>query len=330
MYAIIVRDNRPKPADLTKITDQERADLFKTMLAYAGAFKIDGNRNSRGSMSGPGLRRFVIALVLLAVAGAPGLVGAQSTSGGAVDPALIEDLVAANRILAAEGVLDGLGHMSVRHPSIPDRYLMARSLAPALITAADIMEYDLDSNPIDQQGRALFLEQFIHGEIYKARSDVKAVIHSHSPTVTPFSFSQTPLRPVFNGAAFLSPFAPVFEIRNVAGMTDGLVSTGPLGKALAGVLGERAVALMRGHGNVVVGPTVKVAVFRAIYTELNARLQLQAITLGGPLTYIAPRGSGKDQRPGRARGRGRSLPGPLEAESLGPMRRGQSWRRGIA
>jgi ribulose-5-phosphate 4-epimerase/fuculose-1-phosphate aldolase len=234
------------------------------------------------------LRRFVLTLSLLAVAGAPGLAGAQPTSGGAADSALIDDLVTANRILAGEGVLDGLGHVSVRHASSPDRYLMARSLAPALVTAADIMEYDLDSNPVDQQGRTLFLERFIHGEVYKARPDVRAVIHSHSPTVIPFSISQTPLRPVFNGAAFLSPSAPVFEIRNVAGMTDGLVSTGQLGKALAGVLGAQAVALMRGHGNVVVGSTVRVAVFRAVYTELNARLQLQAITLGGPLTYIAP------------------------------------------
>jgi len=259
------------------------------MLRETGVGDGDhGRRQAELSRRRMRLRRFVLTLSLLAVAGAPGLAGAQPTSGGPADSALIEDLVTANRILAGEGVLDGLGHVSVRHPSSPDRYLMARSLAPALVTAADIMEYDLDSNPVDQQGRTLFLERFIHGEVYKARPDVRAVIHSHSPTVIPFSISQTPLRPVFNGAAFLSPSAPVFEIRNVAGMTDGLVSTGQLGKALAGVLGAQAVALMRGHGNVVVGSTVRVAVFRAVYTELNARLQLQAITLGGPLTYIAP------------------------------------------
>ena len=239
-------------------------------------------------MSAQRIRRLACAISLLFVVSPPGMASAQPPSGGPVDPAVIDDLVAANRILATEGVLDGLGHVSIRHPSNPDRYLIARSLAPALITAADIMEYDLDSKPINQRGRAMFLERFIHGEAYKARPDVRAVIHSHSPTVIPFSISQTPLRPVFNGAAFLSPSAPVFDIRKAAGMTDGLISDGALGKALAGVLGDRAVALMRGHGNVVVGPTVQVAVYRAIYTEVNARLQLQAITLGGPLIYLAP------------------------------------------
>jgi ribulose-5-phosphate 4-epimerase/fuculose-1-phosphate aldolase len=231
--------------------------------------------------------RLVVVLVLVLTA--PGSrATAQPSSASAVDPVVLDDLVAANRILAAEGILDGLGHVSVRHPGNPGRYLIARSLAPALVTATDIMEYDLDSNPIDQRGRTMFIERFIHGEVYKARPDVRAVIHSHSPTVIPFSISQTPLRPVFNGAAFLSPSAPVFEIRRAAGMTDGLIRDGALGKALAGVLGDRAVALMRGHGNVVVGSAVQVAVYRAVYTELNARLQLQAITLGGPLTYLAP------------------------------------------
>ena len=125
--------------------------------------------------------------------------------------AIVEDLVTASHILADQGVLDGLGHVSVRHPDNPQRYLMSRSLAPALVTPADIMEYDLDSNAIDRQGRSLFLERFIHGETYKARPDVFAVIHSHSPTVIPFSISQTQLQPVFNGAAFLSPSAPVFD-----------------------------------------------------------------------------------------------------------------------
>jgi ribulose-5-phosphate 4-epimerase/fuculose-1-phosphate aldolase len=201
---------------------------------------------------------------------------------------LIEDLVTASHILANEGVLDGLGHVSVRHPDNPQRYLMSRSLAPALVTASDIMEYDLDSNPLDQQGRALFLERFIHGEAYKARPDVMAVIHSHSPTVIPFSISQTPLQPVFNGAAFLSPSAPVFDIRKAAGMTDLLIGNGDLGKALSMTLGQGAVALLRGHGNVVVGATVQQVVYRAIQTELNARLQLQASMLQGPLIYLAP------------------------------------------
>jgi len=201
---------------------------------------------------------------------------------------IIEDLVTASHILANEGVLDGLGHVSVRHPDNPKRYLMSRSLAPALVTVSDIMEYDLDSNAIDRSGRALFLERFIHGEAYKARPDVMAVIHSHSPTVIPFSISQTPLQPVFNGAAFLSPAAPVFDIREVAGMTDLLIGNGDLGRALSMTLGRGAVALLRGHGNIVVGETVQQVVYRAIQTELNARLQLQASMLQGPLIYLAP------------------------------------------
>ncbi len=206
---------------------------------------------------------------------------------------IVENLVTASHILADQGVLDGLGHISVRHPENPQRYLMSRSLAPALVTPADIMAYDLDSNAIDRQGRSLFLERFIHGETYKARPDVFAVIHSHSPTVIPFSISQTPLQPVFNGAAFLSPSAPVFDIRKIAGMTDLLIGTGELGRALSAALGENAVVLLRGHGNVVVGETLKQDVYRAIQTEHNARLQHQAMMLDGPLIYMAPEEAAK-------------------------------------
>ena len=149
------------------------------------------------------------------------------------------------------------------------------------------MEYDLDSNAIDRQGRSLFLEHFIHGETYKARPDVCAVIHSNSPTVIPFSISQTPLQPVFNGAAFLSPSAPVFDMRKIAGMTDLLIGTGELGKTLSATLGKSAVVLLRGHGNAVVGETLQQVVYRAIQTELNARLQLQAMMLDRPLIYMA-------------------------------------------
>jgi HCOMODA/2-hydroxy-3-carboxy-muconic semialdehyde decarboxylase len=150
------------------------------------------------------------------------------------------------------------------------------------------MENDLDSNALDRQGRTVFLERFIHGETYIARPGVVAVILSHSPTVIPFRFSPTPVQPGFNGAAFLSPSVPVFDIRKVAGMTDLLIGNGDLGKALSATLGQGAVALLRGHGNVVVGETVQQVVYRAIQTELNARLQLQAVMLSGPLIYLAP------------------------------------------
>jgi ribulose-5-phosphate 4-epimerase/fuculose-1-phosphate aldolase len=211
-------------------------------------------------------------------------------SGGPVAASAIDDLVAASRILAAESVLDGYGHVSMRHPGRADRYLMSRSLAPALITADDIMELDLESNPVDGRGRTMFRERFIHGMIYQARPDVMAVVHSHSPAVIPYGITDVKMRPTFHMAAFLYDEPPVFEIRNVAGWTNMLITSNALGTALAETLAQKSVCLMRGHGNVVVGPTVPIAVFRAIYTEVNARLQTTAITLanGGPINYLAP------------------------------------------
>jgi HCOMODA/2-hydroxy-3-carboxy-muconic semialdehyde decarboxylase len=220
-------------------------------------------------------------------------------SGGLVDPALIDDLVAANRILADQGVLDAYGHVSIRHPGNPSRYVISRAMSPANVSADDIMEFDLDSNPVDQRGRSMFLERFIHGEIYKARPDVNAVIHSHSPGVIPFGVTQVPMRPVFHTAAFLAVGVPVFEIRDAGGMTDMLVRNGALAKALATTLGDKPVALMRGHGNVVVGPNVKRATIRAVYTEVNARLQTIALGLGGPINYVsAEEGALRDKNPG--------------------------------
>ena len=227
------------------------------------------------------------------------------TSAGTVDPALMQDLVVANRVLTDLNVIDGFGHVSMRHPTDPNRYLMGRSVAPALVTADDIMEYDLDSNPVDAKGRASFLERFIHGEIYKARPDVKAIVHTHSPGIIPFSVSSTPLRPVFHLGAFLFPDVPVFEIRDSAGMSNMLVSNTQLGKALASTLGDRSVALMRGHGSVVVASTIPMAVFRAHYSNVNAQLQSQALALGGSVSYLLGEESQKtlaviDQIHGRA------------------------------
>jgi ribulose-5-phosphate 4-epimerase/fuculose-1-phosphate aldolase len=209
-------------------------------------------------------------------------------SGGHVDPAVIDDLVAANRILADQGVLDGYGHVSVRHPGAANRYLLSRSKSPAIITAEDIMEFDLDSNPVDRQDRLMYIERFIHGEIYKARPDVNAVVHSHSPTVIPFSVTTVKLRPICHMSAFLGSGVPNFEIRDCDGMTDLLVRNAKHGSYLARVLGSSDVALMRGHGNICVGADVMTAVYRAVYTEVNARLQAQAIALGGPINFLEP------------------------------------------
>src|ERR1043166_314442 len=184
------------------------------------------------------------------------------SSAGPVDAGLIEDLVAASRILAQHGVLDAWGHVSMRHPGNPQRYLMSRARAPALVSIEDIMEFDLDSNPVDQRDRRMFLERFIHGEAYKARPDVNAVVHSHSPTIVPFSVTEEPLRAISSVASFLACGCPVFEIRDV-GLTKGLlVSTGKQGAALAKVLGDKPAALLRGHGNIVDSLDILLVVFR--------------------------------------------------------------------
>jgi HCOMODA/2-hydroxy-3-carboxy-muconic semialdehyde decarboxylase len=207
-----------------------------------------------------------------------------------LDPDFVDDLVAAYRTLASLNVLDAFGHVSVRDPRNPNRYLMSRSIAPEAVTAEDILVLDLDSQTVDRKDEAklLYRERFIHGEIYKVRPDVNAVVHSHSPTVVPFTVTRAKLRPLLHNAGFLGYGAPLFEIRKHAGnATDLLVETPELGKALARSLGkDAAVVLMRGHGDSVVGPTLRDAVFRAYYTEVNARLQLQAITIGGPINFL--------------------------------------------
>lgn len=205
-----------------------------------------------------------------------------------VDPALLEDIVVGSRILADFGVVDGFGHVSARHPTNPNHFLMSRSLAPALVTADDIMEFDLDGNPVDARGRKVFLERFIHAEIYRARPDVMSVVHTHSPGVIPFSVSKVPLRAMFHNPAFLAVGVPVWDIRKDFGETSMLVADAVIGKSLAATLGDKPVVLMRGHGDVAVGPTVKMAVFRAYYTDVNAKLQAQALALGGEPNYLTP------------------------------------------
>jgi len=205
----------------------------------------------------------------------------------APEPTLVDDLVVANHILYAEGVVDGFGHVSARHPARPDRFFLARSMAPALVAAADIMEFDLDGNAAGGDARRPYLERFIHGAIYKARVDVHAVVHSHSPSVIPYGVTSGSLRPIYHMSGFLGEGAPIFEIRSAGGMTDMLIRDNALGDALARTLGRGAVALMRGHGSVAVGFSIKQVVYRAIYTEMNARLQMEASRLGA-IEFLAP------------------------------------------
>jgi ribulose-5-phosphate 4-epimerase/fuculose-1-phosphate aldolase len=237
-------------------------------------------------------RRLACLGVLIAVALLAGRLDASaqmpSASLPAVDPAVIEDIVVGSRILAEFGVVDGFGHVSARNPTNPNHFLMSRSLAPALVTADDIMEFDLEGNPVDARGRAIFIERFIHSEIYKARPDVMSVVHTHSPGVIPFSVSKVPLRAMFHNPAFLAVGVPVWDIRKDFGETSMLVNNAALGKSLAETLGDKPVVLMRGHGDAAVGPTVKMAVFRAYYTDVNAKLQAQALALGGEPNYLTP------------------------------------------
>lgn len=201
--------------------------------------------------------------------------------------AAVRDLVVANRILANEGILDGFGHVSIRHPVNPGHYLISRSLAPSLVQGEDIVVLDLDSNPVGETTAALYLERFIHGEIYRLRPDVHAVVHSHSPTTIPFGVTRVKMRPICHMGGFLSDNTPVFDIRSHVRHSDMLVRTPALGVALAESLGSHSLALMRGHGNVVVAADVKAAVYRAVYCEVNARLQLQALQLDPRPRYLS-------------------------------------------
>lgn len=250
-------------------------------------------------------RTFLTASALL---GAGAITASMSrpqlpASAGAADPALIEDLVAAYRILAQHEVLDGFGHVSSRHNRSATRFIMSRSLAPELVTAGDLMEFDLDGNAVDARGRAPYAERFIHAEIYRARPDVKAVVHAHTPSLIPYGVTSVPLRPVFHMASFIGDGVPVFDIRKTFGMTDMLVSDAAKGRALAQTLGAKTCVLMRGHGVAVVGPSVPIAVGRSIYLDLNARTQTQAMAIGaGKVTYLDPQEAQKIMEAGENRG----------------------------
>jgi HCOMODA/2-hydroxy-3-carboxy-muconic semialdehyde decarboxylase len=203
-------------------------------------------------------------------------------AGAAPASQLIEDLVVANHILFDQGVVDAFGHISARHDANPDRFLLARNMAPGRVAADDIVEFTLDGAPVNASGRKVYLERFIHGEIYRRRPDVMAVVHSHSHSVVPLSVVKgVRLQAIFHMAGFVGQGAPVFEIRDAGGdATDLLISSNHLGRALAECFDGHDIVLMRGHGSTVVGNSIRQAVYRAVYAELNARYQLQAMQLG--------------------------------------------------
>lgn len=207
------------------------------------------------------------------------------------DPTLVQKLVAANRILYDQGVVDGLGHISVRHSDgTRGCYLLSCSRAPALVVASDVVHYDLDGNAVSQTDASNarpYLERFIHAEIYRVRPDVQAVVHSHSPGVIPLGATGNRLRPIYHMAGFLGSGSALFDIRQGAGDTDMLVRNPELGRALAASLGAHTCVLMRGHGSTTVGNSIEQAVYRAIYAECNAQLQTQAMALGNAV-YLNP------------------------------------------
>lgn len=201
------------------------------------------------------------------------------------DPSLVDKLVYANRILYDQGVVDGLGHVSVRHDTEPGVFLLSCNRAAGMVRRRDIVCYDYDGNAVSETTERPYLERFIHAEIYRERPDVVAVVHSHSPSVIPFAVTNNRLRPVFHMSGFLGGGSAHFEIRDAGGNTDMLIRNAHLGQALARTLGNCNCVLMRGHGSTVIGTSLEQAVYRAIYAEVNARLQLQAQSLG-EITFL--------------------------------------------
>jgi ribulose-5-phosphate 4-epimerase/fuculose-1-phosphate aldolase len=193
---------------------------------------------------------------------------------------LLEELVTANRILAREEVVDSFGHISVRHPERPDRFFLSRARAPDCIERDDLMEYGLDGEPIDGRGRKVYLERYIHAAAYEAKPDVQTVVHNHSPSVVPFGVTGTKIRPLLHTCGCMGHEVPIWDSGDKFGDTNMLVSSLAMGRDLARRLGDRRAALLRGHGCVVTGHNIREVVYIAVYLELNARLQMQAMAMG--------------------------------------------------
>jgi ribulose-5-phosphate 4-epimerase/fuculose-1-phosphate aldolase len=193
---------------------------------------------------------------------------------------MLEELVTANRILAREGVVDSFGHVTIRHPDHPDRFLMSRARAPDCVEVSDIITFSLDGTPLDAGDRKPYLERFIHGACYEARSDVHAVVHNHSPSVIPFGVTGCKLRPMLHVCSAMGHNVGIWDSQDKFGDTDLLVSDMAMGRDLAKFLGRDRTALMRGHGAVVAASTLREVVFTSVYVEVGAKLQRQAMAMG--------------------------------------------------
>src|SRR5262245_42689753 len=233
------------------------------------------------------------SLLALGIAAAGGSARAQQApAAAAADNTALEPvpefrrLVAANRILANEGVVDAFGHVSVRHPRDSRRFVMARSRSPALVELADLMEFERDGAPVDARGRTVYGERMIHAAVYEARPDVQSVVHDHALGLLPFTITGAPLQPVIHTPSVIRATIPVWDIRDRFGATDMLVRTLDQGRDLAKTLGANTCALMRGHGAVVVGASIQRAVLTAIYLQVNANVVMQARQLGA-VTWLS-------------------------------------------
>jgi ribulose-5-phosphate 4-epimerase/fuculose-1-phosphate aldolase len=201
--------------------------------------------------------------------------------------AAISELVIANRIVAQLRLVDSFGHVTVRNPENPQRFFMSRARAPGLVTKEDILEFNLDSTPVDLRGLRPYSERFIHGCLYKSRPDVMAVCHNHAHELLPLAVTKTVMRPALHTASVIGHEVPVWDIRDHFGDTNMLVTTNEMGDSLASTVGNGKAALMRGHGSVVVGTTLQDTVFTAFYLRLNAEVLIKAMSMGGTITYLS-------------------------------------------
>src|SRR5258708_35375238 len=230
-----------------------------------------------------------LAIAMVAIAAMTLESASQTPQGSDTNEARIEDLITASHMLANEGILDSFGHVTARSVTDPSHFFMPRAMPPALVSRSDIVELDLDCKPVAPNAPRLNGERYIHCEIYKGRGDVQSVVHSHDLEVIPFGLTNTPLRPVVAQAGFLPKETPLFEIRDAYGSATErgmLVLNSFLGKALVAKLADNPVVLMRGHGETVVGRSVKEAAVRTLYTNINARMQTAAMSFGSKFVVL--------------------------------------------
>jgi ribulose-5-phosphate 4-epimerase/fuculose-1-phosphate aldolase len=200
---------------------------------------------------------------------------------------VINDLVIANRILAHENVLDAYGHVSMRHPDDPTKFLLSRARSPELVDHDDILEHTIDGQVSGGAGQRPYVERFIHSALYEVNPEIRAVVHSHALEVLPFSISSVPLRPVVHTASECGQHIPVWDIRDKFGDTTLLVVNQEQGRDLAHVLGNNRVALMRGHGFAAAGRSLGEVMKTSVYLPRNARVLSEALLLGGEVKYLS-------------------------------------------